>query len=182
MLLLIKKGCYLGLLPGGDGEGMWEGGFCWGFFAWIWEAGTEMVGQIHDVYIHSLSPISRMGTWCQIMYDGAIKWRQIRSKSRKILSHLCRDRDETTLNKPNAFAFAETVTFSQDPQGFQLPPPHINFLHLYPSLSGSGCLWPWYPRQALTANLITPVNETSYSISSTFGNLLPLPLPTFCPN
>lgn len=133
-------------------------------------------------YIDSLSPFSRMGTWCQIMYDGAIKWRQIRSKSCKILSNLCRDRDETTLSKPNAFAFAETVTFSQDPHGFQLPPPHINFLHLYPNLSGSGCLWPWYPRQTLTAKLITPVNETSYSINSTFGNLVPLPLSTFCPN
>lgn len=52
MLLLIKAGCYLGLLPGREGRGVWEGGFVEGFFAGIWEIGTEMVGQMHRVYIH----------------------------------------------------------------------------------------------------------------------------------
>lgn len=32
MLLLIEEGCYLGLLLGGEGVGVWEGGFCCGFF------------------------------------------------------------------------------------------------------------------------------------------------------
>lgn len=35
--------------------------------------------------------------------------------------------------------------------------------------------------QALTAKLITPVNEISYFINSTFGDLLPLPFLPLAP-
>lgn len=95
-----KRRVLLGVATWGRGCGGVGGGFCWGFF-WHWKL-KWWVRYTQCTYIDSVSPFPKMGTWPWIMCDGAIKQRQIRSKSCKILSHLCSDRDWATLKKPHA--------------------------------------------------------------------------------